>query len=171
MSIRGSLGATPLRQRIGTWPRHAILVIEPLAHAMPSLSTDDAVLRLVRLDNLYECSNPEKKRPIRRAFAGAFRNHAIPFRVLIISRPELLWVIYPIRFTREISYDDEYYYDRSFIGPIVHWDRCSNLQVTDDWEKNCSHHKVNPKIIGHRGPGYLFFGGAAFWVYQLVQAK
>jgi hypothetical protein len=50
---------------------------------------------------------------------------------------------------------------------IIHWDRCSNFQVTDDCEKNCSHHKVNPKIMGHTESGYLFFGGAALWVYQL----
>ena len=57
--------------------------------------------------------------------------------------------------------------------PIVHWDRCSNLQVTDDWEKNCSQHKVNPKIMGHTESNYLFFqcflGGAALLVYQLSE--
>ena len=44
--------------------------------------------------------------------------------------------------------------------PIVHSDRCSNLQVTDDREKNYSHHKVNPKIMGRTESGYLFFGGS-----------
>jgi len=51
--------------------------------------------------------------------------------------------------------------------PIVHWDSCSNFQVTDDWEIFCSHHKVNPKIMGHTELNYLFFRGAALWVYQL----
>jgi len=44
--------------------------------------------------------------------------------------------------------------------PIVHWDRCSNLRVTNDQGKNCSHHKVNPKIMGHTESGYLFLGGS-----------
>ena len=30
--------------------------------------------------------------------------------------------------------------------PIVHWDRCSNLQVTNDQGKNCSRTRVNPKF-------------------------
>ena len=42
--------------------------------------------------------------------------------------------------------------------PIVHWDRCSNLQVTGDWGKNCSHNKVNPKIMGHRAGLPVFRG-------------
>jgi len=35
------------------------------------------------------------------------------------------------------------------------------------YDTNCSHHKVNPKIMGHTESGYLFFGGAALQVYQL----
>ena len=45
---------------------------------------------------------------------------------------------------------------------IVHWDKCSNFQMTDDQGKNGSHNRVNPKKISfssHRESSYLFFGG------------
>jgi hypothetical protein len=46
---------------------------------------------------------------------------------------------------------------------IVHWDKCSNLQVTDDQGQNCSHNRVNPKFSFHfqvvESLVTCFFGG------------
>ncbi|KIM39461.1 hypothetical protein M413DRAFT_53937, partial [Hebeloma cylindrosporum] len=95
-----------------------VLIINPLAHASASLSNDNVHPRLILLDGLDECSNPEKQRQILHAFAGAFRNHALPFRVLITSRPEhhirsifsggaFLGLIIPLYLHSEYQSDDD----------------------------------------------------------------
>ena len=54
--------------------------------------------------------------------------------------------------------------------PIVHCDRCSNFQVTDDQGKICSHSRVNPKFSFHfqviESQITSFLGGVALCVHQ-----
>ena len=47
---------------------------------------------------------------------------------------------------------------------IVHWDKCSNFQVTNDQGKNCSCNRVNPNFSFHfqaiESQSTCFFGGS-----------
>ena len=65
-----------------------------------------------------------------------------------------------------------YYYNWSFMGYDIWHQLFTRIVVQiSKWpmtgKKNCSHHKVNPKIMDHTESGYLFFGGGALQIYQL----
>ena len=74
--------------------------------------------------------------------------------------------------THIVTHELLYYYNWSFMGYDIWHQLFTGIGVQiSKWpmtgKKICSHHKVNPKIIGHTESGYLFFGGGALRIYQL----